>query len=65
MLKRILGGMILIPIAILLAFWGVNFITGVLSGNVSLSAFLVDHRVLIGLIVAYFVYKWIRPGKKD
>ena len=65
MIKKILGAIFLIPIVILLAFWGINFILGVLSGNISLIDYIANHKVIIGLVAAYFIYKFLNPFKKE
>lgn len=64
MIKRILGAIILVPIVIIFSMWGVNFISDVAVGEINLGAWLLDHRFIIGLVVAYFVFKFINPFKK-
>lgn len=64
MLKRILGAIILVPIVLMFSFWGVNFVAGVLSGEVNLGYWIMDHKFIIGLVVAFFVFKFVNPFKK-
>lgn len=65
MIKKILGAVFLIPIVILLAFWVVNFVIGVLTGDIILIDFIASHRIMIGLVAAYFIYKFLNPFKKE
>lgn len=64
MIKRILGAMILVPVIILATFWCVNFTGDVLTGKIDLIAFLIEHKLIISLIAAYFVIRWIHPFRK-
>ena len=65
MVGKILWTVILIPIVIAVAFWGVNLITGIVTGQISLAEFLMDHRFLIGLVATYFIFKHVSPFRKD
>lgn len=64
MIKRILGTVILIPIAIIFSFWAVNFVTGVIAGTINLTAWILSNKVVIGLILAYLVFRYLNPFKK-
>lgn len=64
MIKRILGVIILVPIVIMFSFWGVEFVSGILAGSINLGTWIMEHKFIIGLIVAYFVFKFVNPFKK-
>ena len=65
MLKKLLGAILIVPVVILLSLWGVNFISGVLTGEVNLVTFILDHKILIALVLAYFGFKYLNPFNKD
>lgn len=63
MVKRIIGVVFLVPVAILLGFWCVNFVGAVMAGDINIVSYLLQHKVAIGLILAYFVFKFLNPFK--
>lgn len=65
MLKKLLGAIILVPVVILLSLWGVNFISGVLTGEINLVTFIVSHKVIIALVLAYLGFKYLNPFNRD
>ena len=64
MIKRILGTVILVPIVIIFSFWAVNFVTGVFTGTINLTAWILDNKFIIGLVTAFFVFRYLNPFKK-
>lgn len=65
MVKRILGFLILVPIVLILATWVVNVFLGIISGDISIIAFLEANRVLIVIILTFLVFKFLNPFKKQ
>lgn len=65
MLKRILGAMIMVPVILIFAGWGVNLVVDILAGNIDLIAYLQAHKVIIAIIVTYLVFKHVNPFKKN
>ena len=64
MIKRILGTVILVPVVLIFSFWAVNFVTGVCAGEINLMAWILDNKFIIGLVTAYFVFRYLNPFKK-
>ena len=64
MIKRILGTVILVPVVLIFSFWAVNFVTGVYAGEINLMAWILDNKFIIGLVTAYFVFRYLNPFKK-
>lgn len=56
-MKRVFGGILAIPVVLLISFWCVNFVSGVLAGEIQLVTYLMEHKFIIGCVLAFFVYK--------
>ena len=63
-MKKILIALILVPIALCLATGGVNIISGIISGDISVLAWIQDHRVILAFIACYIVLTFVGPFKK-
>ncbi len=63
-MRRILWSMIMVPIIIIVSFWGVNFASGVLSGEIDLAAWIVDHRMLFVFLACYFLIRFLNPFRQ-
>lgn len=64
MIKRALGIALLIPVVFLVSLWGVNIVSGVMAGDINVVCFIMEHKLIISIIVAYFVFKFVNPFNK-
>lgn len=51
MFVKVWSGIFLIMISI----WCINLLGAILNGNIELGAYIMQHKVIFGLILAYFV----------
>ena len=56
-MKKLFGGILAIPVIIIFSFWAVNLTSGILSGEISFAAYLMEHKFIIGIALAFVVYK--------
>ena len=59
-MKRIFGGILAIPVILIFSFWCVNFVSGLLAGDINLVTFLMEHKFIIGCALAFVVYKLLK-----
>ena len=63
-MKRIIYALVMVPIALAVAYWIGNFGSDVIHGNIDVVAFLKDHKAIIAFIVCYLGLQFIGPFKK-
>ena len=63
-MKRIIYALIMVPVALAVAYWIGNFGADVVNGNFDVLAFLSNHKVIIAFVVCYVGLQFIGPFKK-
>lgn len=63
-MRRILWSMLMVPVVLIVAFWSVNFASGVLSGEIDLTVWIVDHRMLFVFLVCYMLIRFLNPFRR-
>lgn len=64
-MKKVLCALLLVPIVLSVAYWLVNFGTGILTGDVNFVCWIVEHKVLLTFIVCFVLLGFVGPFKKD
>ena len=63
-MKRIIYALIMVPVALAVAYWIGNFGSDVIHGNFNVLEFLTDHKVIIAFAICYVGLQFIGPFKK-
>lgn len=64
-MKRVIYAMIMVPVALAVAYWIANFGSDVLHGNIDILGFIKDHKVVLAFVVCYIGLQFIGPFKKS
>ena len=64
-MKKVLCAILLVPIVLSVAYWIVNFGTGLMTGEVNFVTWIVDHKALLTFIVCFVLLGFVGPFKKD
>jgi len=64
-MKRIIYALLMVPLALCVAYGLVNFASDIISGELSLIGWVSDHKVLLVFIVCYLGLGLIGPFKKS
>ena len=64
-MKKVLCAILLVPIVLSVAYWIVNFGTGLMTGEVNFVAWVVSHKALLTFIVCFVLLGFVGPFKKD
>lgn len=64
MIKKILFGLFVVPLVLILAIGVVNFISAVISGDISLSTWILDHKLLLAIGLCFIAIRYLNPWRK-
>lgn len=64
-MKKVLFAIFMVPVILILAYWIVNFGSGILTGEVNIVTWVLDHKILLTFIVCYTILSFVGPFKKD
>lgn len=63
-MKRVLYALLLVPVALCVAYGGVNFVSAVIHGDMSILSWIQDHKFILAFVACYVGLQFIGPFKK-
>lgn len=63
-MRRVLYAMLMVPIALCVAYGLINFGSDIVSGNLNVFDWIADHKVILAFVGCYLVLQFIGPFKK-
>ena len=63
-MKRVIYAMLMVPIALCVAYGVINFGTDIINGDVSFIGWIADHKGILAFVGCYVLLQFIGPFKK-
>lgn len=63
-MKRIIIALLMVPIALCVAYGGVNLVTDVIDGNLNVLTWVQEHKVILAFVGCYILLTFIGPFKR-
>ncbi len=64
-MKRVIYAMLMVPLALCVAYGLVNFGTDIVSGNLNILDWIAGHKVILAFVACYIGLQFIGPFKKS
>lgn len=64
-MKKVLCALLLVPIVLSVGYWAIGFVTGLIAGEISLMAWVVEHKIILTFILCFILLGFIGPFKDD
>lgn len=63
-MKRVIYAMLMVPLALCVAYGLVNFGTDIVSGNLNILDWIANHKVILAFVACYIGLQFVGPFKK-
>lgn len=63
-MKKIILALLLVPVALCLAYGAVNLFSGVISGEINLLDWIAEHKVALAFAACYTLLTFIGPFRR-
>jgi hypothetical protein len=63
-MKRVIYAMLMVPLALCVAYGLVNFGSDVVSGNLNILDWIASHKVILAFMACYIGLQFVGPFKK-
>ena len=63
-MKRAIFALLMVPIALCVAYAAINFGTSIINGDVSLMGWIGDHKFILAFVACYIGLQFFGPFKK-
>ena len=64
-MKRAFYALLMVPLALCVAYGVINFGSDLISGNVNLVSWIADHKVILAFVACYVGLSFISPFRKS
>jgi hypothetical protein len=63
-MKRVIYAMLMVPLALCVAYGLVNFGSDIVSGNLNVLDWIANHKVILAFLACYIGLQFVGPFKK-
>ncbi len=63
-MKRVIYAMLMVPLALCVAYGLVNFGSDIVSGNLNILDWIASHKVILAFLACYIGLQFVGPFKK-
>lgn len=63
-MKRVIYAMLMVPLALCVAYGLVNFGSDIVSGNLNVLDWIASHKVILAFLACYIGLQFVGPFKK-